>query len=58
MFGIATFLALSIRGFAVINRYLVISALALTLFAAFTLGGWSRAADARRAGSGPRPPGW
>ena len=41
LFGIATFLALSIRGFAVINRYLVISALALTLFAAFTLGGWS-----------------
>jgi hypothetical protein len=41
VFGIATFLALSIRGFAVINRYLVISALALTLFAAFTLGGWS-----------------
>jgi hypothetical protein len=41
LFGIATFLALSIRGFAVINRYLVISALALTLFAAFTLGGWT-----------------
>jgi hypothetical protein len=41
VFGIVTFLALSIRGFAVINRYLVISALALTLFAAFTLGGWS-----------------
>jgi hypothetical protein len=41
VFGIATFLALSIRGFAVINRYLVVSALALTLFAAFTLGGWS-----------------
>jgi hypothetical protein len=40
-FGIATFLGLSIRGFAVINRYLVISALALTVFAAFTLGGWS-----------------
>ena len=41
VFGIATFLGLSIRGFAVINRYLVISALALTVFAAFTLGGWS-----------------
>jgi hypothetical protein len=41
VFGIATFLALSIRGFAVINRYLVISALALTLFAAFALGGWT-----------------
>ena len=41
LFGIATFLALSIRGFAVINRYLVVSALALTLFAAFTLGGWT-----------------
>ena len=41
LFGIATFLGLSIRGFAVINRYLVISALALTVFAAFSLGGWS-----------------
>ena len=41
VFGIATFLALSIRGFAVINRYLVVSALALTLFAAFTLGGFA-----------------
>jgi hypothetical protein len=41
VFGVATFLGLSIRGFAVINRYLVISALALTVFAAFTLGGWS-----------------
>ena len=41
VFGIATFLGLSIRGFAVINRYLVISALALTVFAAFALGGWS-----------------
>ena len=49
--AIATFLALSIRGFAVINRYLVVSALALTLFAAFTLGGWSVLRDgaARRA---------
>jgi hypothetical protein len=51
VFGIATFLALSIRGFAVINRYLVVSALALTVFAAFTLGGWSvlRTGAARRA---------
>ena len=41
VFGIVTFLALSIRGFAVIDRYLVVSALALTLFAAFALGGFS-----------------
>jgi hypothetical protein len=41
VFGIATFLALSIRGFAVINRYLVVSAVAMTIFAAFSLGGWS-----------------
>ncbi|WP_028065354.1 hypothetical protein [Solirubrobacter soli] len=41
VFGIATFLALSIRGFAVIDRYLVISALSLTLFAAFALGGFT-----------------
>jgi Dolichyl-phosphate-mannose-protein mannosyltransferase len=48
VFGIATFLALSIRGFAVIDRYLVISALALTLFAAFAIGGFSVLEDARR----------
>jgi hypothetical protein len=41
-FGIVTFLALSIRGFAVIDRYLVISALSLTLFAAFAIGGFGR----------------
>jgi hypothetical protein len=41
VFGIATFLALSIRGFAVIDRYLIVSALSLTLFAAFSLGGFT-----------------
>ena len=48
VFGITTFLALSIRGFAVIDRYLVISALALTLFAAFALGGFSVLENASR----------
>ena len=54
VFGIATFLALSVRGFAVINRYLVVSALALTLFAAFTLGGWSVLRGRARGGCGRR----
>jgi hypothetical protein len=40
-FGVLTFLAISARGFAVIDRYLVLSALSITLFAAFALGGWS-----------------
>jgi hypothetical protein len=48
VFGIATFLALSIRGFAVIDRYLVISALSLTLFAAFALGGFGVLQDATK----------
>lgn len=41
VFGIFTFVVISARGFAVIDRYLVLSALAITLFAAFALGGWS-----------------
>ncbi len=41
VFGVFVFLAISARGFAVIDRYLVLSALSITLFAAFTLGGWS-----------------
>ena len=41
VFGVFVFLAISARGFAVIDRYLVLSALSITLFAAFTLGGWT-----------------
>ncbi len=38
--GVATFLAVSVRGFSVINRYLLFAALAVMVFAAFTIGGW------------------
>jgi hypothetical protein len=47
VFGIATFLAVSVRGFAVVDRYLALSALSLTLFAAFALGGWTNLAAGR-----------
>jgi hypothetical protein len=42
LFGVATFLATSVRGFAVVDRYLALSALAVTLFAAFAVTGWTR----------------
>ena len=48
VFGIATFLAVSARGFAVVDRYLALSALGLTLFAAFALGGWTNLPPSRR----------
>ncbi len=41
VFGVMTFLATSVRGFAVVDRYLALSALAFTLFAAFSLTGWT-----------------
>ena len=40
--GTMTFLLISLRGFSVINRYVLVSALALMLFASFALAGWSR----------------
>ncbi|HEV2775255.1 MAG TPA: hypothetical protein VGV90_06670 [Solirubrobacteraceae bacterium] len=48
--GIATFLLVSLRGFSVINRYLVVAAVALLLFAAFAAAGFTRlpAGRARR----------
>lgn len=48
VFGIFVFLAISARGFAVIDRYLVLSALSMTLFAAFALGGWTMIAPGSR----------
>jgi hypothetical protein len=50
--GVATFLAVSVRGFSVINRYLLFAVLAVMVFAAFTLGGFQslpRGTSARRA---------
>jgi hypothetical protein len=52
LFGIATFLATSVRGFAVVDRYLALSALAVTLFAAFAIAGWTGLAR------GPVRTGW
>jgi hypothetical protein len=47
--GIATFLLVSLRGFSVINRYVLVAALALMLFAAFAIAGWSRLPRGHRA---------
>lgn len=47
--GTATFLLVSLRGFSVINRYVLVAALALMLFAAFALAGWSRLPAGHRA---------
>jgi hypothetical protein len=41
LFGVATFLGTSVRGFAVVDRYLALSALAVTVFAAFAVTGWT-----------------
>ena len=53
--GIATFLFVGIAGFSVIERYLVISALALMVFAAFSIAGFQvlpRGSSARRLWAG------
>ena len=55
--GIATFLAVSIRGFSVINRYLLFAALAVMVFAAFTLGGFQFLERGTRARARRGPPG-
>jgi len=47
--GTATFLLVSLRGFSVINRYVLVSALALMLFAAFAIAGFSRLPRGHRA---------
>lgn len=47
--GTATFLLVSLRGFSVINRYLVVAALALLLFAAFAAAGFTRLPPGHRA---------
>jgi hypothetical protein len=39
--GLATFVALAVAGASVIERYLAVSALALMVFAALALGGWT-----------------
>jgi len=47
--GIATFLLVSLRGFSVINRYLVVAAVALLIFAAFAAAGFARLPAGHRA---------
>jgi hypothetical protein len=47
--GLGTFLLVSLRGFSVINRYVLVGALMLMLFAAFTIAGWSRLPRGHRA---------
>jgi hypothetical protein len=49
LWGTATFLLVSLRGFSVINRYVLVSALALMLFAAFAIAGFSRLPRGHRA---------
>nr|MBA3746704.1 hypothetical protein [Solirubrobacterales bacterium] len=49
VWGIGTFLLVSLRGFSVINRYVLVAALALMLFAAFAIAGWSRLPRGHRA---------
>ncbi|HEX8160009.1 MAG TPA: hypothetical protein VF526_21730 [Solirubrobacteraceae bacterium] len=48
LWGTGMFLAVSLRGFSVINRYLLVAALALLLFAAFALAGFGRLPDGSR----------
>ena len=47
--GIGTFVLVSLRGFSVINRYVLVGALMLMLFAAFAIAGWSRLPRGHRA---------
>jgi hypothetical protein len=47
--GVGTFLLVSLRGFSVISRYVLVAAIALMLFAAFAIAGWSRLPRGHRA---------
>ena len=49
VWGVGTFLLVSLRGFSVISRYVLVGALALMLFAAFMLAGFSRLPRGHRA---------
>ena len=49
VWGVGTFLLVSLRGFSVINRYVIVGALALMLFAAFAIAGFSRLPRGHRA---------
>ncbi|MDP2712495.1 MAG: hypothetical protein Q8O56_14870 [Solirubrobacteraceae bacterium] len=49
VWGVGMFLLVSLRGFSVINRYLVVAAIALMLFAAFAAFGFERLPRGHRA---------
>ncbi len=49
VWGLCTFLLVSLRGFSVINRYVIVAALALMLFAAFAMAGFTRLPRGHRA---------
>ncbi|MEA2221464.1 MAG: hypothetical protein QOJ35_4090 [Solirubrobacteraceae bacterium] len=49
VWGVGTFLLVSLRGFSVINRYVLVAALALMLFAAVAIAGFSRLPRGHRA---------
>ncbi len=49
VWGTTTFLLVSLRGFSVISRYVLVAALALMLFAAFTMAGFTRLPRGHRA---------
>jgi hypothetical protein len=49
VWGTGTFVLVSLRGFSVISRYVLVAALALMLFAAFAIAGWSRLPRGHRA---------
>ena len=49
VWGIATFVLVSARGFSVISRYVLVAAIALMLFAAFAIAGFSRLPRGHRA---------
>lgn len=49
VWGVGMFLLVSLRGFSVISRYVLVGALALTLFAAFAIVGFTRLPRGHRA---------
>ena len=49
LWGVGTFMLVSLRGFSVISRYVLVAALALMLFAAFAMAGFSRLPRGHRA---------
>jgi hypothetical protein len=49
VWGVGTFFLVSLRGFSVISRYVLVAAIALMLFAAFAIAGFTRLPSGHRA---------